>query len=667
KILQVSLRERRVILPSNISILKDEIIKRDLKVKGPIIDYLKYKDELSYAIESVLGEKLLYSFIANDWDTLNLLKRLKNKYNAFCNIYVPKENITIHPLPKIYANGIIGYLAELIEIIDDEIDIKKVIYSKVKNCLVVEDYRSGINLYKINKFQGKCVTLKGEQIISYKYVYETPYLKRLKGLLSAGTQKEQSEILTSEINLLSDHISELNIEQSKLDDIQKEIFRKKEAFSDLLFNFNQKQKITTKKNQLYEQIHYLEKINTSIQNEIQEINTKINELKSQSDVNFFTWNDRIKEIPNELILLNEEKKKWDAKLNENLQILKESEDKLNKQNNELNIRKKEFNTKKENFQKADQSAFTIYQQLEKIDDDIEELGKNISKSKELKSQFQNEKSEIDKRNIQITLKLEQENIRLNTHKQELESKRTDLKRINTEIAPLILEEQIEIRPITEIEKDLLNIEKELLKFMDIDDSILVERDQIMASLKELIKNQKVLEDDIKAAISTESKMEKTYYNKFGLLLEDLQSKINQKFESSQIKSYCSLGLTGNFENLGVSIKAATSKDQLKSFSALSGGQMSMISICLILSLHEIRPTTLSMLDEAGMFLDDKNSEVAYQLIKSTLEQNPIQLIMLLPKSSSSLFSLAEKLIGIARIGKNEVSSVFKPKIIKEKK
>ncbi|MHA2129582.1 MAG: hypothetical protein ACW99L_06375 [Promethearchaeota archaeon] len=141
--------------------------------------------------------------------------------------------------------------------------------------------------------------------------------------------------------------------------------------------------------------------------------------------------------------------------------------------------------------------------------------------------------------------------------------------------------------------------------------------------------------------------------------------MNQKFEDSQIKSYCSLELTGKFEDLGVDIKAATSKDQLKSFTALSGGQVSLISICLILSLQEIKPSPLCMLDEAGMFLDEKNSEVAYQLIKSTLEQNPIQLFMFLPKSSSSLFLLAEKIVGIARVGKNEISSVFKPKIIKK--
>jgi hypothetical protein len=40
--------------------------------------------------------------------------------------------------------------------------------------------------------------------------------------------------------------------------------------------------------------------------------------------------------------------------------------------------------------------------------------------------------------------------------------------------------------------------------------------------------------------------------------------------------------------------------------------------------------------------------------------------MFLPKSSNALYSLADKLIGVARIGKNEVSTIFKPKILKEK-
>jgi len=665
KLLQSSLRERKVILPSSISILKDEISKRELQAKGPLITYLKYDDALSYAIESVLGEKLLYSFVTKDWNTLTLLKRLKEKYGAYCNIYLTKK-LNVTPLAKISAEGALGYLANLIEIVKNDIDIKKVILSKVKNCLVVKDYHAGREIYNKLNFKGKCVTLAGEQIISYKYVYETPYLKRLKGLFSAVTQKEQSNVLESELKSLNNSISELRVEQSGLDNIQKEVFKKKESFNDLLYNFNQKQRITTKKNQLYKQMHDLEEENSFLLNTIKKLELKINDLKAQSDPNFFKWNDRVNEIPNELTMLSSEKKKWDLKLDESSDILREVKDELNSQKNIFNIVKIEYEKRQESFQKADKTAFETYRQLGVTKDNIERIESDISQLNEIKEQFQNKKSEIEKNNIQIIINLEHENIKLHTLNQDSESKRRDFERIETEIGPLISKQIMEIRSIEDINEDLSNIDKKLIKYLDVDDLLLVEKDQILTSLKEIGKNQNSLQQDINAAIKTENKLEKTYYDKFSIILENLQTKINQKFKHSQVKSYCSLKLTGNFENLGIDIKAATSKDQLKSFTALSGGQVSLISICLILSLQEIKPSPLCMLDEAGMFLDEKNSEVAYQLIKSTLEQNPIQMFMFLPKSSSSLFLLAEKIIGIARVGKNEISMVFKPKLIRKK-
>jgi len=458
----------------------------------------------------------------------------------------------------------------------------------------------------------------------------------------------------------------LKVEQAKIDTIQQDIFKKKESFNDLLYNFNQKQRITSKKNQLYDQMHELEKTNQFLKDEIKEFDQQIQDLKSQTDPEFFKWNDRIKEIPKELALLNEDKKKWDLKLSENSEILKEVKDNLNKQIFEENLIQKEYETKKEAFQKADTTAFNTYQQLENIEEELEITEKKISNLKSEILLIQNKKGELERKSIQITLTFEQENIKLNSYNQDLDSKKSDLKRINSEIGPLILKEIIMIRPIEDIKGDISSIDKELLKYLDVDDSILIEKDQILASLKQISKNQKALENDVKSAIKTENKMEKTYYEKFSGLLENLQKRVNKKFQDSQVKSYCSLELTGNFEDLGVNIKAATSKDQLKSFTALSGGQVSLISICLILSLQEIKPSPLCLLDEPGMFLDEKNSEVAYQLIKATLEQNPIQLFMFLPKSSNSLFLLAEKLIGIARVGKNEISSVFKPKIVKKK-
>jgi len=667
KVLQTALRERKIVLSPNINVLKEEIKKRELhdRVKGPIIEYLKYDDKLSYAIESVLGERLLNSFIASDWDTLNLLERLKKKYNAYCNIYIPKrENIA--PFPKILATGVIGYLAELIKIINDDVNVQKVIYSKVKNCLVVKDNLSAKELYKTSAFKGKCVTLQGKQIISYKYVYESPHIKRLKGLLSAGTQKEQADLLEKEIKSLSDKILELKVEQAKLDKLQGEIFRKKESFTDLLFNFKQKERLTSKKNQLYNQVYSLEQRNGEIKESIKSLTEKIKEFESQKEPEFFNWNRRVKEIPNELNNLNNELKKWDNKLNKNLELFKELNENINSIKNNLDVVKLNYDSKKADFKKSDKKAFEIYRKLENLEEEIQSINTKISELHHQKVTTQKEKNEIDKAHIQLKLSLEQEIFKQSSLQHELGTKKEDLKRILTEIGRLIIEENIKIRPIQDINQDVLKIDKELLNYLDVDDSLLVEKEQIITGLKQITKNQKEIERDIKAAIKTENKLETTYFDKFQLVLKELNSKINQKFNSANIKAYCTLELIGKFEELGIDIKAAISKDQLKSCTALSGGQISMISISLILSLQEIKPSPLCMFDEAGMFLDDKNSEASYQMIKSTLEDNSIQLLMFLPKSSNALYSLADKLIGVARVGKKEVSTIFNPKIVKEK-
>ncbi|MFX1339470.1 MAG: hypothetical protein ACFFDK_12730, partial [Promethearchaeota archaeon] len=665
--LQESLRKRKIIYPfkSNIELLKVEIKKRDLRVKGPIVEYLKYDDSLSYAIESVLGERLLFSFIADDWETMTLMQRLRESTRAICNIYVPR-NINVSKYPPITAKGIIGYLIELIDIVGNDQDIKKVLYSKVRNCMVVEDYRSGVELYRNFNFKGKCVTLKGKQITSYKYVYETPYIKTLKGLLSAGTQREQANKLESEIESLNEQILECDVRLSKLDKELLEILRKKEAYHDLSYIFSQKQRLTSKKNKLYEDRTVLENRNSEFLKNMKDLDLKIKEIQSKTSPEFFKWNDRIKEIPTELKVYNNEKKKWNLKLKENDQTLNEVETKINTQNHTISLLDQEFKTKDEDLKKRHKEAYSIYNKLGKLEDKITEIEKKISDLTEEKLNIHEKKRTFDINNIQINVQLEQENIHLNYIGQKLEAKKEDLERINSQIGPLVSENKIKLRSIEEIEMDILKVDKDLIKFLDVDDALLVERDQILTGLKEIANNQKDLEKDIGAAIKTESKMEDTYYTKFEHVLNDLKLKINRKFKSSEIKAYCSLELMGDFENLGVEIKAALSKNQLRSFTALSGGQVSMISICLILSLQELKPSPLCMLDEAAMFLDDKNSEVAYQMIKSTLKQNPdIQMIIFLPKSSNALYLLAEKLIGVARTGKDEVSTIFKPKVIRK--
>lgn len=660
--LKESLKKRKIILPMNIILLKEEIEKQNLKVKGPIIEYLKYDDDLSYAIESVLGERLLYSFVADNWETLNILKRLKKRLNAYCNIYLSKD-VTITPLRTFSAPGVIGYLADLIHISDDDLDIKKVIYSKIGNCIVIQEYNNSKNIYENTSFKGKCVTLKGEQIVSYKYTYETPFIKRLKGFLSTSTLKEQIDVIGGEIETVNKLISDKKVSLLSREKIQRDLYEKKELFNDLLYNFNQKERLNQKRNQFYEMIYDFEHQKSISAENIKEINEQIKVLESQIEPEFIEWNDRIKEIPLFLKECNEKLNELDIIQEEKNIILNNLKSKSLSINSYISDLKERYSKRKEDFEKSDKYSFDMFKNLESIEEQIK-----ISYSEEQQLKEKKKRNDADINNIQdeqnrLKLNLGQENFLLQEIKQNYMTKKADLERINAEILPSILKNDIELRSIEKINEDLYNTQKELMKYADVDESLLIEKERLLSSLKEINRNQNSLGKDIKAAMKTEAGMENTYYTKFKGMLSDLESKINNKFKITGIKSHCSLELDGKFEDLGIVIKAAVSKDQLKSCTALSGGQISMVSICLMLSLQEIKPSPLCMFDEAAMFLDDKNAEISYELIKTTLENLPIQLIMFLPKSSNALFSLADKIIGVARVGNKELSTIFHPKII----
>jgi chromosome segregation protein len=664
KQIETAIRNRETLLPSNIKFLKEEIKKRKLNVKGPMIDYLKYDDNLSYAIESVLGEKVLYGFIAGDWDTLNLLKRLKTKFNAYCNIYLPKKKAAqlIKPLK---IPGVLGYLAELIKIIDDDEDIKKVIYSKVRSCLVIEEYVQSKQIYNEFGFNGKCVTLKGEQIVSYKYVYETPFQKNLKGFLSFATQKEHAERLQLEIQDLSKRITELDAIQENLNSEQKTLYQRKADFNDLMYFFNQKQRLTTKKNDLYNIIHHLELELKTIESRKATIAEELKLLESQMDPQIHNWNERIIQISSDLLTLNGELKEKEIKVSEVKDLIRDEQLELKRKEYEVLTAKQDYEMKKQALKDADKAAFTIFRELESLEDLLLNSEKELKKYEQEKESYLQEKDKLQIKHNQLKLDQSQNEFNLHSILNERNLAAENLERINEKIGKKVKENGFQIRSLDEIKQDILKIEKDLMKYYDIDDSILIEREQILNSLKELSKNQKSVHLDIKAALKAEDKMEITYYDKFDDVIKDLESKINDKFKKSNINLYCSLELEGKFEELGVLVKAAVSRDQLKACTALSGGQISIISICFILSLQELNPSPICMLDEAAMFLDDKNAEISYKMIKNTLNEHPIQLLMFLPKTSSILYSLADKVIGVARIGKKEVSTIFYPKIVSE--
>ncbi len=664
KRLNYSIREKRVFLPQNVITLKEEIYNRNLNAKGPIIELLQYDDKLGFAIESVLGKKVLFSFIAGDWNTFILLKKLKDSYNVYCNIYIPKEE-NIRQFSKYEKiDGVLGYLAELIKIKGNDEDVRKLIYSKVKNCLVVEDFTTGTLMHKNYKFRGKCVTLKGEQIISYDYVVETPYLKKLEGLLSPTKQMDQLYLLEMEISKLNDERKNLESLKTKIDQKYREISKKINALPTLELLFRQEQKLLSKKDNLFETRKNKNELNDNIEMQIDDLVKKVETLKKEQKPEFFEWQKRLEKIPDEFDLKNNEKKHWSKINDEKQKSLSEIQEIINEETAEFTKINISYKTTKKEFQSRDQKAFEVFQELTGLENQIKDLKIQKEKYELDKKALKEEENKIRQENLEFNLNYERKQDQLSSQQNDLQSKILDLEKVNKEIGPKILSEEIKIRPIEEIEKSLLELNKELMKYADIDDTLEVEKERIIKTLKKIAKNQAQIQRDLIEAEETEKNLENTYYKKFNKIIKKLEDLINKKFEISEIKAQCSIDLSGKFENLGIKIKASLLKEQLREITALSGGQRSIIAICLILSLQEFKSSRIIVLDEAELYLDENNAEIAYKLIKGAIQMNKTQIIIFVPKASKYIYSMADKLIGVARNGAIGPSTILQPKIIK---
>ena len=664
KRLNYSIREKRVFLPQNVITLKEEIYNRNLNAKGPIIELLQYNDQLGFAIESVLGKKVLFSFIAGDWNTFILLKKLKDSYNVYCNIYIPKEE-NIRQFSKYEKiDGVLGYLAELIKIKGNDEHVRKLIYSKVKNCLVVEDFTTGTLMHKNYKFRGKCVTLKGEQIISYDYVVETPYLKKLEGLLSPTKQMDQLYLLEMEISKLNDERKNLESLKTKIDQKYREVSKKIDALPTLELLFRQEQKLLSKKDNLFETRKNKNELNDNIEMQIDDLVKEVETLKKEQKPEFFEWQKRLENIPDEFDLKNNEKKHWSKINDEKQKSLSEIQEIINEETAEFTKINISYKTTKKEFQSRDQKAFEVFQELTGLENQIKDLKIQKEKYELDKKALKEEENKIRQENLEFNLNYERKQDQLSSQQNDLQSKILDLEKVNKEIGPKILSEEIKIRPIEEIEMSLLELNKELMKYADIDDTLEVEKERIIKTLKKIAQNQAQIQRDLIEAEETEKNLENTYYKKFNKIIKKLEDLINKKFEISEIKAQCSIDLSGKFENLGIKIKASLLKEQLRDITALSGGQRSIIAICLILSLQEFKSSRIIVLDEAELYLDENNAEIAYKLIKGAIQMNKTQIIIFVPKASKYIYSMADKLIGVARNGAIGPSTILQPKIIK---
>jgi len=201
----------------------------------------------------------------------------------------------------------------------------------------------------------------------------------------------------------------------------------------------------------------------------------------------------------------------------------------------------------------------------------------------------------------------------------------------------------------------------LENYRDVNRSLFGKKEDLEQRITIISSKEEQIVEEIQAAFEAEKGLEKNYFDKYSKSITQLEGQINEKFQSAEIGFSANIMLHGGIEDLGITVNTTFKNENgesiTRNLTALSGGQRSMVGICLMLSLHQLKPSPFNIYDEIEMFLDPSNAQTVARLIHQ-LTQNGLQFVLLMPDKSKTLIQLADKVIGVCKNGKHGCSMLL---------
>ncbi|RLI66332.1 MAG: hypothetical protein DRO88_02065 [Promethearchaeia archaeon] len=652
--------------PRAIKSLLDEVQERKLNCLGPLIDYITYDDIYRSAVESIFGFSVLFSFIAKDRETFHLLTQLVKKHGAQCKIYKERHN-TINPLPSITpdpSSGIFGYLAEKIQPINADQAIKKVIYTVANKTLVVKDQLIGEQYIERYHWNFWVVTLDGDQIRPKKLVLEARpriYNSNRPKFHSVAHAKQEIDKLIAEMEQNRELFSqrELILKKTRrrlviLEDRLRDVDRLVADYKLLEIKTTLKNKAVKDKTELYEKIKAQEQ-------SLQKKEHLISSIKK-------TLPDSLMEQKNILDQIPQEKEQLMETLEEYRDTLKN----LQKSCETSKLRKIQLETRIEDLisqktqlqtdlQSKDSNFYQLFQQSMQLKKEIQQQKNQETNIKHDLAQIEEDIKDLYRNKQEIATKKEKIQHQSSIINQEITENEEKLNQIQRSLQKV---EKLSIpRPIEEIEAEIEYLNHQISLF-HVDDSILLEKENLESILDRISEKRQSLQHEIEAAKKSHNKLESIFKTSFSEKIRILQDLTNEKLNHIKQNFSINIKLKGDIESLRLSVTTTTNLNEKPvSFPlhAVSGGQRSLVGICLILYLTHLNPSPLNIYDEMDMFLDEKNAEAIAKLV-NTQAQNGIQFILLMPSKNVALLKSANQVIGVSRNGKFGPSSVHYSRI-----
>lgn len=638
----------------NIINLMREIQTRNLDVIGPIIDYVEFNPDITLAIDNILGNYVLNSFIAKNKQDFLLIHDLIKRTGAKCNVYQPFDKEIRNYKPIQQDEGVFGYLSDFITPLSQNDSIKKVLVSICRNTILVKDRSIGYDYINKHTHKGKVVALDGTVIRSYEYVLESRASETQKTYSNPIEQKREVKKLQTQLMENRTKVDEYRNQTDKLGRGLILLDDRLQKIHTITFNYKKLTITINKKDSLLENKGILSAKKNSLQAELNSLENEINQIQKKFPENFDTMDKFIDEFQEKITDLDTKIENLNKLLTDKTKEESFLAAKIEEYIADLDTQTQEINTYENELKSGNTRILESINELATLRDRIDYLIKeqktvneNILKTQEV---IQTERNSMNS----IVQSVERLNIKIEFANAEIYQKQKIVEAITIEVTEL--GENYKERSIEEVMNDLRVVYEKLREYYDVTEQILERKQELEDQLVRSSQKQVELEKEVHEAKLSVDALENQYFSSFSEHLRTIENNINTRFQKIGIHRKGILSLIGNFEELGVEISVQFN-DTTRRISSLSGGEQTLFAISLMLSLQNLNPSPLCIFDEAQMFLDKSNTENVSKLIKDVTESG-VQFIIITPNASNNLVSLADCVIGVAKNGPEEVSTVI---------
>lgn len=646
---KVSSIEARI--PKQVRGLEEEVKKRGMNVKGPLLKLVEVPHEYTEAVEAALGRELL-SFVAFSESDFHVLNELRRKHDAWCTIYLSRGLRASAPR-KIEGEGIIGWLEEVLRFPDE---IGGVVRDVTWKTLLVKDYKSALALsgkYKRLRF----VTLRGDVVEDRGGVLRSPYRKP-RGLLAVRKLMEELEEARKNMDLLKEEYEAL---EERLGEVRKEVEKVERAiivlpeWKNIL---NEKMRLEEEERKMREEAEKARKEAEKARKELEEANLRLADVERRK--------------PRDYVELEEEERRMRSELektNRDVVRVEKEHERVMEEREKVMLRFKELEVFSESLSK---SVKALMEMVAEGDREAEEAMKGIEELERRDRELLDERRRLEASVEKLLQMLGGEKERMREREERLGERRSEVDRIRSEIQAVKKEiEELEreaekrgltrpvrVRSLSEVKGEMAFLEEELAGLADVDEKVTKEMEELERRRNYVAKKLEELMGEMKGASEELERRKKDYMVKLTGAVENVEKAVNDLL--SMVNMRCKLSVTGNYGDAGVEVKLSVKGGPMVNITSVSGGERCFFAIALIAALQKESRVPLVFLDEPSTHLDSENSDRTGRILKEVSRGR--QVLVLVPDKYLEFAKYADQCYGTATKGVGGTSIVVPVKI-----